>query len=598
MSLSLLIVTCLIPTFALGSSSPKKRSKSDRDISAIGHRKIAYEAASRVSLENEQKWGEQFSITFEQSTKFLFDPAIADYIERVSHSVATNSDSRIPVTVRIIDSEEVNASVLPGGHVYLTRGLLLQLGDEGEVASVLARAIAHTALRSGVNLLITARIGSASAIFGPRTGSAPIFREGQTELEADMLRIKREEEFDADYFGIQYLYKSGYDPECFVSFVRKVWPADASITPGAMTISAFPPVPERLEALQKETRDILPKRDGAVTNTPEFADFHKRLEKLSYSASENTAAPKAVPDHPSATAQFPEVPSQQVSSAAQPAVEPSATDRAAEPAEVESSPCANIDSTNPQFALLAKTCDFVVSPKNLPNFICQETVKRFHGDSRRERWKNLDVVITEVRFDSATGTDRYFNVTVDGRPLKGKSGPDLSSSYLSGKDLGEYLAIYYPGGMWGYGEFGVTLSHLFAPSSRTSFKIRDGGDPAMPSAAVFDFGIERANSKFILNAGQLHTRSGLDGSLWVDSASSKLRRADFNSKEVESTFPIKDFSSRTDFGDVTIAGAGQFLLPVASETIECQRTTNRCQRNVLEFHDCRKYGSESRIILK
>jgi hypothetical protein len=291
-----------------------------------------------------------------------------------------------------------------------------------------------------------------------------------------------------------------------------------------------------------------------------------------------------------------------VSSAAQATAAPSSADHVAEattgPADVNSSPCANIDSTNPQFALLAKTCDFVVSPKNLPNFICQETVKRFHGDSKRAGWKNLDVVMAEVRFDSGTGTDRYFNVTVDGRPLKGKSGPDLSSSYLSGKDLGEYLAIYYPGGMWGYGEFGVTLSHLFAPSSRTSFKIRDGGDPAMPSAAVFDFGIERANSKFILNDGQLHTRSGLDGSLWVDSASSKLRRADFNSKEVESTFPIKDFSSRTDFGDVTIAGAGQFLLPVASETIECQRTTNRCQRNVLEFHDCRKYGSESRIILK
>jgi len=580
MGMSLLFAVCLIATPVLGSSSPKKRSKSDRDIGAIGHRKIAYEATNWIPIEYEKKMGEQYSIAFEGTTRLLFDPTITDYVERVAHAVAQNSDARVPITVRIIDSEEVDARVLPGGYLYLTRGLLLRVGNEGELASVLARAIAHSALRSGINLLLTARVGTPSLTFGRELTAGPIFREGTAQRKADVMRAKREEEFDADYFGLQYLYKSGYDPECFISFVQKVWPADATGTPAATALSAFPPLPERLEALQKEISDILPKRDGASTNTPEFAGFHEQVLKISSPRSETTSVSKPVPEQAVPGSQSPEESSEQDSSAP-------------ERADGRASRCADIESADPQFSLLAKTCDFVLSPRYLPNFICLETVKRYHGDAKRAGWKNLDVVTAEVRFERGTGTDRYFSVTVDGRPIQRNSDSDFNS-----KDLGEYLARFHPGGMWGYGEFGVALSHVFAPRSRTSFKIRDGATPSLGSAAVFDFHIDRVNSQFLLNAGGVHTRSGLDGSLWVDSVNSKLLRVEFNSIEIESGFPIKDFSGRTDFGDVNITDAGQFLLPVASETVECQRNTNRCYRNVLEFHDCRKFGAESRIVLK
>jgi beta-barrel assembly-enhancing protease len=576
--LSLLFAVFLISTPVLGSSSPKKRSKSDRDIGAIGHRKIAYEATNWISLENEKKMGEQSSITFEQSNRLLFDPTIADYVERVAHTVAQNSDARIPITIRIIDSEEVDERILPGGYLYLSRGLLLRVGNECELASVLARGIAHSALRSGINLLIVARLGSPSANFGRELTNGPKFREGTAQRQADALRVKREEEFDADYFGLQYLYKSGYDPECFISYVEKAWSADASTTQVAPALSAFPPLPERLEALQKEITDILPKRDGAATNTPEFAGFRGQLTKLSSPKSTTTSESKAAPDQTTPNSQSTEASSEQNSSA---------------PERAAGSPsrCADIASADPQFAMLAKTCDFAVSPRNLPNFICRETVKRFNGNAKRAGWKNLDVVTAEVRFERSTGTDRYFNVNIDGRPITGNT--DLSS-----KDLGDYLVLFHPGGMWGYGEFGVDLSSVFASSSRTSFKFRDGVDPSLPSAAVFDFHIEKANSKFLLNVGNLHARSGIDGSLWIDSHNSKLLRMDFNTIDIEQNFPIKDFSGRISFGDVNIADAGHFLLPVASETVECQRNSNRCYRNVLEFRDCRKFGSESHIILK
>jgi predicted Zn-dependent protease len=136
--------------------------------------------------------------------------------------------------------------------VYLTRGLLLRLDNEGELASVLARAIAHTALRSGIRVLMSARLGTASTIFGPRTDAAPIFREGKTARETDMLRIQREEEFDADYFGIQYLYESGYDTESDLSFVQKVWPRDESSTHASTAPSAFPPLTSGEKLFQRK----------------------------------------------------------------------------------------------------------------------------------------------------------------------------------------------------------------------------------------------------------------------------------------------------------------------------------------------------------
>jgi hypothetical protein len=262
-----------------------------------------------------------------------------------------------------------------------------------------------------------------------------------------------------------------------------------------------------------------------------------------------------------------------------------------EPADGGSPRCADIASTDPQLAPLGKTCDFALSPRYLPNFICRETVKRFRGNANRARWKNLDVVTAEVRFERGTGADRYYNVTINGQPIRW-------SSDLSSRDLGEYLARSHPGGMWEYGEFGVDLILIFASSSQASFKLRDGTDLSLKSATVFDFHIDRAKSQYGLISGNLHTHPGIDGSLWVDRVSSKPLRIEFTAIGIQDDFPIKEFTGHTDFGDVSIADAGQFLLPVASETVECERNTNRCYRNVIEFHDCRKFGSESHIILK
>jgi beta-barrel assembly-enhancing protease len=296
MGISLLFVVCLIATPALGSSSPKKRSKSDRDIGAIGHRKI--NVPTLDSSEREKQIGAQWSASFERSTSLLRDPTISAYVGWLAHTVAQNSDAQqIPITVRIIDSEDVKASTFPGGYQYISRGLLLRIRNEGELASVLARGIAHTALHSAIREFskeAIAKIATTPLIFGPSDKNTP----PSSSTVRWLLKTKWEDEFDADYFGLQYLYKSGYDPECFLSFVQTAWPTDPSEKPAAAALNQFPPPPERLKALQEEINDVLPKRNGMVTNTPEFADFREHLLKLSSPNSETKSESKPMPTPP------------------------------------------------------------------------------------------------------------------------------------------------------------------------------------------------------------------------------------------------------------------------------------------------------------
>lgn len=238
---------------ALAAPRPhiKKRSKSDANISAIGHRRIA-QGPNRYSLESEKQIGKALSEEVEQSSKRLTDPAIRDYIDRVAQAVAKNSDAVMPITVRVIDSDSVDAFTLPGGYQYVSRGLLLRLDGEGELASVLARGIAHTALRSTTTLA----------------------------TKAETMLVSSDDELDADYFGAQYLYKTGYDPECFINFVQRIWGSGATGTKVSAGFRSYPPLDERLAALRSEISKILPPRDGATVSTPEFDVFQDRLRAL------------------------------------------------------------------------------------------------------------------------------------------------------------------------------------------------------------------------------------------------------------------------------------------------------------------------------
>lgn len=251
----------------------KERSKSDADINAIGHRQISRDV-NFYSLEHEKELGAAASEEVERSSKLVRDPAVTDYIERVAHNVAINSDAHIPITVRVIDSDAVTAFTLAGGYQYVSRGLLLRLDGEGELASVLARGISHTALRSATREATKSQLMQAVTIpvVVPGSSSSPA-NGAPSVIQLSQLKTKRDDELDADYFGLQYLYKAGYDPTCFINFVQRVGASDT--TP--KVFSAYPPLDERLRALRNEIAKILPTRNGAIISTPEFNAFKERL---------------------------------------------------------------------------------------------------------------------------------------------------------------------------------------------------------------------------------------------------------------------------------------------------------------------------------
>jgi predicted Zn-dependent protease len=266
-----------------------------RDINAIGHRDIGNQRGlgNWYSLDKEKQIGAQLSADYEKSTFLIHDGAVQAYLDRLAQTISQNSDTQFQITTRVVDSEDPVAVTLPGGYQYISRGLLLQMENEGELASLIARGIAHTSLRSAARLATRASLMNMMTV--PVIFAGPDGPIGMSTSDKDLsvpltfLKFRRGEESAADYFGMQYLYKSGYSPKCFISFVQKVWPPKAQ--PISKALSPFPLLPERLKALRSEIQEILPMQSTAITNTEDFAAFREHLLTLA-------PPPKPLPKKP------------------------------------------------------------------------------------------------------------------------------------------------------------------------------------------------------------------------------------------------------------------------------------------------------------
>jgi beta-barrel assembly-enhancing protease len=278
----LTVLACALPSpgsTADASSPPQThRSKSDANINAIGHRRIDH-GPNFYSSEKEKEIGKKLSEETERSSKLLNDPAVIEYIERVAQNLAKNSDARFPITVTVVDSDAVEAFTLPGGYQFVSRGLLLQLTDEAELASVLARGIAHTALRSATALATEAGITTMAVTpVTPVTTSSSAPDAAASQVALMQLALMRRDEMDADYFGVQYMYKAGYDPKGFIDFVQRNGSAGSTADENVIVLfNSFPPVHVRLAALRNEISRILPPQADAIISTPGFAEFRDRL---------------------------------------------------------------------------------------------------------------------------------------------------------------------------------------------------------------------------------------------------------------------------------------------------------------------------------
>jgi len=265
--------------------SKVKHDGSKNDVDAIGNRKVGGRGMGNwYSLETEIRMGKEYSQQVEASVKMVQDPVVTEYVNRIGQNLVRNSDAQVPFTIKVIDSDEVNAFALPGGFFYVNSGLILAADEEAELAGVMAHEIAHVAARHATRQITRAQwanIGTIPLIFvGGGIGYAVRSVAGLA-LPMTFLSFSRGFEAEADYLGLQYMYKSGYDPQAFISFFEKLQ-AKEKRKPGtlARAFSTHPQTPDRIEKSQEEIGRILPARPQYVVSTSEFDDVKSRLASI------------------------------------------------------------------------------------------------------------------------------------------------------------------------------------------------------------------------------------------------------------------------------------------------------------------------------
>ena len=223
---NLLLVLLLIGIGLQPMTGADDKDKKDpkKDVDAIGNRDVG-KGMNFYSLEKEIALGKSLAQQVEQQSRLIQDPVVAEYVNRVGQNLVRNSDARVPFTIKVIDSDDINAFALPGGFFFVNSGLILASESEAELAGVMAHEIAHVAARHGTKNASKAELTNWLTIpliflggpigFGVRSAAGLL-------IPMKFLQFNRGAEREADFLGLQYHYKTGYDPQGFVEFFEKI----------------------------------------------------------------------------------------------------------------------------------------------------------------------------------------------------------------------------------------------------------------------------------------------------------------------------------------------------------------------------------------
>jgi len=265
--------------------NPDVKAGSKQDVDAIGNRKVG-NGVNFYSLEREIALGKSLAQEVEHSAKLVDDPVVTEYVNRVGQNLVRNSDARVPFTIKVIDTDVVNAMALPGGFFYVNSGLILRADSEAELAGVMSHEIAHVAARHGTKDATKGELVNLASIplimLGPGGWAGYGLYQGLNfAIPLSFLQFSRQHEAEADYLGLQYMYKAGYDPNAFITFFEKI-EADEKKQPGTIPklFSTHPPTPDRVKNIQNEIGNVLPARDQYIVSTSEFDIVKARLQSI------------------------------------------------------------------------------------------------------------------------------------------------------------------------------------------------------------------------------------------------------------------------------------------------------------------------------
>jgi hypothetical protein len=266
---------------------PHIKKGSEDDVDAVGTRKIGKRGLGNwYTVNGEIAMGKQYSMEIEKSAHMVNDPVVAEYVNRIGQNIVKNSDCKVPFTIKVIDSDEINAMALPGGFFYVNSGLILAADEEAELAGVMAHETAHVCAHHAAREMTRgnwAEIGSIPLIIftqGSWTGYG-IYEATQFAVPVSFLEFSREFESEADWLGLQYMYRAGYDPQAFIQFFEKL-DALEKHKPGSLAkvFAGHPQTPDRIAHSEEEIATIMPARADYMVTTSEFDDVKARLARL------------------------------------------------------------------------------------------------------------------------------------------------------------------------------------------------------------------------------------------------------------------------------------------------------------------------------
>jgi predicted Zn-dependent protease len=276
---TLAVCSLALPLLAADKSADKKK-----DPTEIGDRNVAGRFNNFYSIDKEIALGKQLSIEVHKQARVVDDPIVAEYVNRLGQTLTRNSDVTFPVSFTLIDADDINAFTLPGGFIFINTGMFRLSDNEAELASVAAHELGHAAARHATRQATRSDLIAASTIpltiFGGWMGLLARPAASIAEPMA-LFHFSREFETEADMLGVQYLWKSGYDPNASVDMFERVESTERR-HPGSVSklFRTHPLTADRIEKTQKNIDQLLPSRQEYVLNTSEYEGVRARLAEL------------------------------------------------------------------------------------------------------------------------------------------------------------------------------------------------------------------------------------------------------------------------------------------------------------------------------
>src|SRR5450759_2678410 len=281
-------LACLLALIASNGFAQDSGRKKKDDPAQIGNRDIG-KGVNLYSLEKEMALGKQLAQEVQRQAKVVEDPLISEYVNRVGQNLARNSDARVPFSFQVIEGDSPNAFALPGGYVFVYTALIKIADEEDELAAAMAHEIAHVASRHMTRQATKSQIGNLAGgpvgvILGGGIGGAVIRQGANFGIPAVFLHFTRQDESEADYLGVQYLYAAGYDPNGAISIFEKLESLEKK-RPGTVTriFSTHPMDAARIRKTEQEIGRILPAKAEYVVNTSEYTAIRQRMISLAVS---------------------------------------------------------------------------------------------------------------------------------------------------------------------------------------------------------------------------------------------------------------------------------------------------------------------------